>query len=250
VLTGTAQSSVNHLSWTAVTDATSYNVKRSTTAGGPYSVIASNVTATTFDDSTVTNGTTYYYTVTSVNMAGESNASNELPLTPQVLYVNLLLNPSFEQYTGTNGVADSWKFYIAAGSTAMYNVVTTPVSDGGRSEMISGSGLGLNQAVEVYQRIKVEPNKPFRLTSDFNITNLSNAKVQLWVDYYKSETGWDWSDKKYFDYVETTNGGFVPLEVAGTIPSDVHSVQVYAILKGTATNGMGSMYVDNMKFVQ
>ena len=37
-----------NLSWNAVTNATSYNVKRSTTNGGPYAVIATGVTTTNY----------------------------------------------------------------------------------------------------------------------------------------------------------------------------------------------------------
>ncbi|MBP2632061.1 MAG: hypothetical protein H6Q70_2689 [Firmicutes bacterium] len=78
------------LSWTAVDGATGYNVKRSITAGGPYTTIASNVSGTTYVDTSVTNGTTYYYVVTAVNADGESKNSNEASATP-VASVNVLL---------------------------------------------------------------------------------------------------------------------------------------------------------------
>ncbi len=71
------------LSWGTVTGATGYKVMRSTTAGGPYAHIATGVTATTYTDSTVTNGTTYYYVVTALNTAGESANSNEASATPK-----------------------------------------------------------------------------------------------------------------------------------------------------------------------
>jgi len=71
------------LSWNTVTEATGYNVKRSTTAGGPYTIIATNVTGTSYVDTIVTNGTTYYYVVTAVNADGESGNSNEASATPQ-----------------------------------------------------------------------------------------------------------------------------------------------------------------------
>ncbi|OXM85440.1 pectinesterase family protein [Paenibacillus rigui] len=74
------------LSWGAVTGATSYKVKRSTVNGGPYdTLVASNVTNPTFTDSTVQNGTTYYYVVTAVSSAAESMISNQaraVPYTP------------------------------------------------------------------------------------------------------------------------------------------------------------------------
>jgi hypothetical protein len=65
------------LTWASVIGATSYNVKRATTVGGPYTTLG-NVTGTSYVDTSVTNGTTYYYVVSSVNSAGESANSAEI----------------------------------------------------------------------------------------------------------------------------------------------------------------------------
>jgi fibronectin type 3 domain-containing protein len=69
------------LSWTASTGATSYNVKRATVSGGPYTTVASPTT-TTYTDTGLTNGTTYYYVVTARNVGGESGKSTEASATP------------------------------------------------------------------------------------------------------------------------------------------------------------------------
>ncbi|MFB7815593.1 hypothetical protein ACFC0X_15595 [Paenibacillus chitinolyticus] len=72
------------LAWNSVNNATSYNVKRSTTAGGPYVTVGSVTGATyTYTDTNVVNGTTYYYVVTAVAPAGESAPSNEASATPK-----------------------------------------------------------------------------------------------------------------------------------------------------------------------
>lgn len=73
------------LSWTAVAGAIGYNVKRSTTAGGSYETIATTVSGTSYVDTNVVNGTTYYYVITTVNADGESANSNEATATPQAV---------------------------------------------------------------------------------------------------------------------------------------------------------------------
>jgi hypothetical protein len=84
-LTATASNGQVDLTWTApALGASSYNVKRGTTAGGPYPDVTTGVTGTKFTDSTVTNGTQYFYVVTAVNATGESDVSNEATATPQV----------------------------------------------------------------------------------------------------------------------------------------------------------------------
>jgi len=76
---GNAQVSV---SWGAVSGATSYNLYRSTTAGGegttPYKT---NVTSPSVDTG-LTNGTTYFYKVAAVNSFGTSPLSSEVSGTP------------------------------------------------------------------------------------------------------------------------------------------------------------------------
>jgi thermitase len=73
------------LSWNASSGATSYKVYRSTTSGTGYSHIGTTSpgTATSYSDTSVTNGTTYYYVVKAVNTAGESGYSNQVSATPK-----------------------------------------------------------------------------------------------------------------------------------------------------------------------
>jgi hypothetical protein len=73
------------LSWLAPPSSTTvafYNVYRGTVKGGPYSLLATNVTSTHYTDSTVQPGTTYFYVTTTVDPAKvESIFSNELQST-------------------------------------------------------------------------------------------------------------------------------------------------------------------------
>ena len=69
------------LNWNASPGASSYNIKRSGTSGGPYTQIASTA-ATNFTDSGLASGTKYFYVVSSYNAGGESANSAEVSGTP------------------------------------------------------------------------------------------------------------------------------------------------------------------------
>jgi hypothetical protein len=83
------------LSWNPSTTAASYNLKRALAAAGPYTNLI-NLSTTTFADTNVANGKTYYYKVSAVNPLGESadsgavSASIPLPALTAVLTNNFL----------------------------------------------------------------------------------------------------------------------------------------------------------------
>jgi hypothetical protein len=71
------------LTWTAADGASGYNVKRSATAGGPYTTVKSNAAGTSYTDTGLVNDTMYYYLVSAVNAAGESANSAQVSAKPQ-----------------------------------------------------------------------------------------------------------------------------------------------------------------------
>ena len=64
------------LSWTAAPGAASYDVQRATTSGGPYTTIATGVTATDYVNSSISANTTYYYVVNAVSSAGQESLNS------------------------------------------------------------------------------------------------------------------------------------------------------------------------------
>jgi parallel beta helix pectate lyase-like protein/fibronectin type III domain protein len=151
------------LTWNSVSGATSYNVKRSTVSGGPYTTIATNVTTTSFTNTGLTNGTTFFFVVSAVNAAGESPNSGQVSATPMAAQGNpgdLFVAPN-----GTDGnpgtmnqptTLASAVTRIAAGRTIFmrggtYNLSTTVTiargNDGTSSQPKNLSAFGTEKPV-------------------------------------------------------------------------------------------------------
>jgi regulation of enolase protein 1 (concanavalin A-like superfamily) len=106
-LAGDGQVSVG---WTGSTSATSYNLKRSTANGGPYTLIGSPATIG-FTDTGVANGTTYYYVVSALNHLRETTNSAQASATPGAVPVattrgNLIVNLQSADLAG--GTLSAW----------------------------------------------------------------------------------------------------------------------------------------------
>lgn len=100
-----------NLTWNSVANATAYNVKRSTTNGGPYAVVASGLLAPTFTDTGLTNGTNYFYVVSASFGLSESGNSAQVAVTPAI-----------PPTTFTNTAAGAW-------SAVTWTPTAQPVSD-------------------------------------------------------------------------------------------------------------------------
>lgn len=71
------------LSWYAVDTATNYDVERAPSTGGPYTIIA-QTTATSYTDTNVVAGGTYFYVIAALNNGGASSNSPEVSATVPV----------------------------------------------------------------------------------------------------------------------------------------------------------------------
>ena len=149
-LTATAGNAQIALSWTASAGAASYNLYRSTSAGTE-TLYKSGLTAASYTDTGLTNGTVYFYQVAAVNSAGTSGKSGEASATPKapVTATQLLGNPGFENgsaspapWVATAGVIDSstgeaahsgsWKAWLdgygSAHTDTLAQTVTLPAA--------------------------------------------------------------------------------------------------------------------------
>ena len=127
-LTATGSNGAVQLSWSAPASnggaaVTSYNVYRGTTAGGEGSTpVATGVTGTSFTDSPLTNGTTYYYKVAAVNAVGTGPQSGEANATPQAAAPTAPLGLTAN--AGNASVSLSWSVPASNGGSSItgYNV--------------------------------------------------------------------------------------------------------------------------------
>jgi subtilisin family serine protease len=113
------------LSWSPVPGATSYRVKRSGTSGGPYTGIATGITAPGYTDTGLTNGVPYFYVVTAVNAAGEGPGSAQATATPKL--TKPLAPATLTAAPGDARVTLTWPASLDADS---YNVKRSPIGSG------------------------------------------------------------------------------------------------------------------------
>lgn len=132
-LPGPAQVTLN---WLGAGDNMTYSIRRSVSAGGPFTTIATKLTNTTYIDRPLVNGTTYFYIVTGSNPAGTSAASNETSATPLAVPdapTNLQLSQveSAAECGGSFGILLTWTpsnyFSSFTVSRGMNSTTGTPV---------------------------------------------------------------------------------------------------------------------------
>ncbi|MEO7933317.1 MAG: LamG-like jellyroll fold domain-containing protein [Chthoniobacterales bacterium] len=228
-LTATPGNGQIALSWSAASGAASYNVKRSTVSGGPYTVIASGLTATNYVDNPVVNGTIYFYVITAVNLGGESGASTQLAVTPNPLRAHL----RFDEISGTTATDTSgngWNGTLVGGSTYTAGKINNAVS-------LSGSTNYVTLPTGV-------------------IAGLTNYTISAWVKLISTS-----NNTRIFDFGTSTsnylelcpkngNNGFLRLEaVKGGVVQQINTT--YTFPTGTWTHvavtlsgSTGTLYVN------
>jgi len=137
-LQATAGNAQISLIWNASSGATSYNVKRSTTNGGPYTTVASPTTAA-YTNIGLTNGTPYYYVVTAVNSAGESNPSAQATATPAAPVTVPPVPTGLQATAGNAQVSLTWN--ASSGATS-YNVKRSTTNGGPYTTIASPTTAG------------------------------------------------------------------------------------------------------------
>lgn len=133
-LKATAGNAQVGLTWTGSAGATSYSLYRGTASGGE-TLLKSGLTATSYTDTGLTNGTTYFYQVAAASSAGTSGKSVEASAAPtaSITAAQLLGNPGFE-----NGSASPAPWAASAG--IIDNAAGQPAHSGAWKSWMDGYG--------------------------------------------------------------------------------------------------------------
>jgi endo-1,4-beta-xylanase len=216
-LVATAGNAQVQLSWNASTSATGYNVKRSTTSGGPYTTVAT-VTGTSFTNTGLTNGTTYFFVVSATNANGESANSSQVPATPLAANFTLSANPatltisrgasgtSAITITRSGGFASSVTLGasgLPSGVTATFNPSSTTgtsstltltasgaAATGMTSVTVTGTGGGLTRTTTLVLTVNAAPDFSVSSTpSSLTVNQGASAASMLAVTRVGGFTG-------------------------------------------------------------
>ncbi|MGO8672337.1 MAG: choice-of-anchor tandem repeat GloVer-containing protein, partial [Capsulimonadaceae bacterium] len=138
-LTATAAYTQVSLAWNRSTWATSYNVYRGTASGGEGATPVATVPGTTYSDTGVSNGSTYYYVVSAADALGTSANSNEVSASPLQS-----LPPGAPVLSASAGHAEVLLDWTATTSATTYCVYRGTATGGPSTEIVQ------NQAATTY----------------------------------------------------------------------------------------------------
>jgi len=231
---GNAQATVT---WDIVPGATTYNLWRATTHGGPYTLIAGNIGGVNlgYVDNTVTNLTTYYYVVTA-NGNGTGANSAEVSATPAAIVASVTA-------TATNGqIVVSWigmpgasynlkRSYVSGGpyATIASSLIATNFTDASVATCqnyyyvvtITNAGNESLNSPEASAEVP-GPLPPQFTSADIGAVGLPGSASFCGGQYTISGSGADiWNNADAFQFVYT----YVPISTNCDIRARVASVQ-------------------------
>jgi fibronectin type 3 domain-containing protein len=160
-ITGTAGNAQALIHWTAANNSAGYRLFRSTTSGGPYTLIITT-SNTAYTDTGLANGTVYYYIASAYNNAGQSSPTAQISVTPDISIATPQIPTGFVASAGDGQVTLLWNTVNNATSYVIQ-----------RSTSASGP----------YSSLQVVTN------STYNDTNLQNGNTYFYIVASMGPTG-------------------------------------------------------------
>jgi hypothetical protein len=232
-LVATASNAVVSLSWNGSAGADSYIVKRSTTSGSGYTTIASGVTATSYLDAGLINGTTYYYVVAATNVNGVSSNSMEASATPAEMF-------GWWKFDATSGTTAADSGYggnpgtLQGGATWVAGAISNAVHLDGMANGYVSLPVGLASALNdftISTWVKVDANATWARVFDFG----SGTGAYMFLAPASGGTS------VRYAITTSSSGGEQQLNRAGNL-----STGVWHHLAVTLSGSTGVLYVDGV----
>jgi len=170
-LTAAATSSSINLDWAdnAEADKSHYSVKRSKTAGGPYTQIISSLNASAYTDKTIVPSTAYYYVVTatdtSSNQSGNSNQASATVTYPGAI----IFSDGFES---GNFTAGGWT--VIPGPTGGTATVTT------EAKYTGTYGASIGKLASIRKNLSTVGKTNIRIRYMRNAVNSGGCTIAWW----------------------------------------------------------------------
>jgi fibronectin type 3 domain-containing protein len=137
-ITATANNSSGSItvSWPAVSGAAAYTVSRSTGSGGTFNVVSSNQTATSYTDSTVSSGSTYYYKVSAIAPSGDCASADSSAVSVAACKQPTVPAGLTAVSAGSGKIALSWS---AVSNVTSYEILRSTTSGSGYASVGSST---------------------------------------------------------------------------------------------------------------
>ncbi len=159
-----------NLSWDAVAGASGYYIKRSTTNGGPYVVIA-QTSGVSYQNTNVQNSTIYHYVISAINSAGESIDSNQA--TAWIGPANTIDHWRYTYFTAAEILAGTAADGVDADGDGVFN----------RDEYV----LGVDPRSSTTQPVAIANLNSSSFTVSFLARSAAGAGYSGWVRKYTLE---------------------------------------------------------------